>query len=570
MSDAIIDFLAHARLREGETRIPCPACSPDRKGFNQKEPCLSVNKDCDGKLVFHCWHCDAKGVYRPPGLASLGQPERRDRTFRRSSSSARRWLNGRGISDKTIDEQKIRGSSFGMIPAVAFPYRGGFKIQGIERDQRGKWPRRIQGTLDSMMGSDRLDHSLSTLVICEGETDYLSLVEAGVKNALSVPHGAVNPGTEDGGAKLAFLSNDFDLFKGKTRVILALDGDASGDAMAELLARRIGKARCYRVAYPDGYKDANEILVGIGPDTLKQIIEDAAPYHIPGLAGPKDYAQDLMRFRRGEIGQGYDTGIKGLDRLFTMAPGCVTVVTGHPGSGKSELVDWFHFWAMERHGWPIGAWSSENPPHMHVAKFLQKKLGCSFLSMSDEEIERGMDWLEGKLAILNQDEDPTIESILERMSAAVLRHGIRSCVIDPFNEILLAGTQREDKEIAELLGKVTRWAKSHDCHVFFVAHPRNLPPDEIPKGHHIAGGAPWRAKADFGLTMHRPADSLHSEVHIWKVRHSHLGQVGNVEVRFDAKTGHFHDPNAEIPFEERQPRYSLWDGDEDDRGFNIN
>ncbi|NDG35866.1 MAG: toprim domain-containing protein, partial [Betaproteobacteria bacterium] len=128
-------------------------------------------------------------------------------------------------------------------------------IQGIERDQRGKWPRRIQGTLDSMMGSDRLDHSLSTLVICEGETDYLSLVEAGVKNALSVPHGAVNPGTEDGGAKLAFLSNDFDLFKGKTRVILALDGDAPGDAMAELLARRIGKARCYRVAYPDGYKD---------------------------------------------------------------------------------------------------------------------------------------------------------------------------------------------------------------------------------------------------------------------------------------------------------------------------
>ncbi|KAM7262519.1 hypothetical protein ACFE04_000202 [Oxalis oulophora] len=51
-----------------------------------------------------------------------------------------------------------------------------------------------------------------------------------------------------------------------SRIILAIDGDAAGQALAEELARRLGKERCWRVKWPkknddEHCKDANEKFV---------------------------------------------------------------------------------------------------------------------------------------------------------------------------------------------------------------------------------------------------------------------------------------------------------------------
>ncbi|KAJ0083192.1 hypothetical protein Patl1_11533 [Pistacia atlantica] len=49
-------------------------------------------------------------------------------------------------------------------------------------------------------------------------------------------------------------------------IILATDGDLPGQALAEELARRLGKERCWRVKWPKSYevnhfKDANEAVI---------------------------------------------------------------------------------------------------------------------------------------------------------------------------------------------------------------------------------------------------------------------------------------------------------------------
>jgi hypothetical protein len=67
------------------------------------------------------------------------------------------------------------------------------------------------------------------------------------------------------------------------RVILAVDGDAPGRALAEELARRIGKAKCWRVEWPAlgdaPRKDANEVLVEDGANVLRECVAAAKPYH---------------------------------------------------------------------------------------------------------------------------------------------------------------------------------------------------------------------------------------------------------------------------------------------------
>ena len=50
------------------------------------------------------------------------------------------------------------------------------------------------------------------------------------------------------------------------RIIIATDADSAGQAMAEEIARRIGKDRCFKIEFPEGCKDANDVLVKLGKD----------------------------------------------------------------------------------------------------------------------------------------------------------------------------------------------------------------------------------------------------------------------------------------------------------------
>ena len=81
--------------------------------------------------------------------------------------------------------------------------------------------------------------------------------------------------------------------------MLATDNDEPGQALAEELARRLGRERCWRVRFPTGdldpaaplsdapppgfRKDANDVLLNDGPEALQALIDKADPYPIRGL-----------------------------------------------------------------------------------------------------------------------------------------------------------------------------------------------------------------------------------------------------------------------------------------------
>ena len=95
------------------------------------------------------------------------------------------------------------------------------------------------------------------LIICEGEIDALSLLEAGYDSSVSVPNGAVmkvseasvNPEEDN---KFKFLWNAKKQIDAAAKILIATDADDAGQAMAEEIARRIGKDKVYKVHYPEG------------------------------------------------------------------------------------------------------------------------------------------------------------------------------------------------------------------------------------------------------------------------------------------------------------------------------
>ena len=61
-----------------------------------------------------------------------------------------------------------------------------------------------------------------------------------------------------------------------------------------------------------------------------------------------------------------------VDELYTIVEGQLTVVTGHPSSGKSEFIDQIMVNLAEERGWKFAVCSFENEPRLHIAKLISK------------------------------------------------------------------------------------------------------------------------------------------------------------------------------------------------------
>ena len=239
--------------------------------------------------------------------------------------------------------------------------------------------------------------------------------------------------------------------------------------------------------------------------------------------------------------------------MFTVALGQLTVVTGVPGSGKSEFIDQLMVNLAEREGWKFAVASFENPPDLHICKLAEKKSRKSIFDernkMSKQELQDSLKFVDDHFLFLEQKggDLTTIDNILDRLAQACLR-GIKGVVIDPYNYIVQdAGSDdNEHQFINQLLTKLCSFAKAYQIHIWMVAHPAKMQTNTdgftaVPKGMNISGSAAWFAKADLGVTVHRVGDI--SEIHVWKCRFKWIGSVGMTRLKYDRQTGLYSERN---------------------------
>lgn len=70
-----------------------------------------------------------------------------------------------------------------------------------------------------------------------------------------------------------------------------------------------------------------------------------------------------------------------------------------------------------------------------------------------------------------------------------------------------------------LFSQVKRFAQHHECHVWFVAHPRQMRDwkGEAPNLYDISGSAHFINKADCGIVVHRNRDEANGPLNMAKV-----------------------------------------------------
>ena len=539
--------------RQGSFKMQCPKCGGRTD--------LSVNTE---KRAYQCHKakCDFKGYLQNDPRPVQWQkkeyfkPEFEDKGL---NEKAEEFFKQRGIDLEIVTRNKITVEK----GALAFPYmyEGEVVMVKYRAPKKKFWvtknPRKVFYNADTIYGEE----NAKVITVCEGEMDCLALQCVGV-SAVSVPCGAPAINATSFSDIDESFRNSGQIFDGIEKIILATDADAPGRKLEEELARRFGKERCWRVVWPDGCKDANQVLMEHGKDMLIECIDNAQPYPVDGIYNVMGFRDKLMNLYEHGLPKSYSTGSFALDHYYTVMPGELTVITGIPGHGKSSFVEWLMINLIKEHKFRFGLFTPEHEPvETHIARLAELIDGKPFskdvpenLRMSQEGIDQAVELLEEHCHYVIPDAlNRKIDDILDLAKVLVAREGIKGLIVDPWNEISMDEMGNSETHfIREALGKLRRFARSHQVAIWIVAHPAKQYKDKAtgaykpPNLYDISGSSRWRDMCDNGICIFRKAenegDDRHSvEIHVGKIKHKYVGQIGKCDMRYEYNSGRFTD-----------------------------
>lgn len=457
------------------------------------------------------------------------------------------WLSGRGL-DPTLAEK------FGLESVMrdgkcwlSVPYtHGGEVLNHKYRLTSEKDHRMDPGAPLALWNADCLNDpkvrdGQAPVVITEGEWDAMAVIQSGFPFAVSVPGGAPAAPTADldNAKRYDWVDRHASELSGVREFVIASDDDQAGYNLRSDLVALLGADRCRFVEYPFPCKDLNEVLAEYGPEKVNECVMLAKPFPVQGLYALDDFPE------KGEV-RSFPIGVPAIDEMIRIVPGTLTVLTGYANMGKSTLMNAIIGSAMQEFPVCVASFETDVKPILRDGlRLAMARCGKHELDRINPEID---DLIRNRLRIISQTVDEDMEmdldKFLELCRVAVVRHGVKMIVLDPWNE--LEHKRRRDESETEYIGRairaIKRFAKQNDVAFWLVAHPAKPVPGlkTIPGLYDISGSANFANKADYGLTYHRTSfDRNEAKIIINKVRMGLPGKRGEVNVTFDFRTSEF-------------------------------
>lgn len=393
----------------------------------------------------------------------------------------------------------------------------------------------------ALFNAEALDNT-DECVLCRDGDDVSALLGAGVVGAVTVT----------GGGWLKVLGDNSDRLSRLRKITLALPNGP----MREEIARRLGRHRVYTIDKPIREIDA-------GGDALAVIsaLAEAEPYPIEGIVNVREGM--LIDHSRRPAPTTMTTGTMATDKVVKLpTEGRLIIVTGYPASGKTSWCRFVMVHTAMNHKRRWCVFSPESQPweefavqvaEVYIDKPFWPVNGLPM--MSDTEIKAAERWLGDKVVMLVCDaeaEAPTLDWLLARLTACVLRNGTTDFLIDPWNEVRQdRGDMSETDFIGASLQRLKAFGLRHGCNIWVVAHPakpmtaKDGSIRKSPGPYDISSSAHWFNKADVGLTVHAPERGL-SELWAWKLRFRRFGEKnGRGIMVHNAITGRYSDTDEE-------------------------
>lgn len=395
------------------------------------------------------------------------------------------YFEQRKISRETLDALDVRQDSEGNAVfnyydtndvLTMVKYKPSHKVQ---HGQAKCWCQQNSDTAPLLFNMNRINVN-SPLLICEGEPDCLSAIEAGFKNAVSVPLGSSN---------LHWIDENLEWLDQFESIIICADNDDAGVKMQKECVPRLGSWRTKVVdipAIPIGNtgrvtKDLNEILYICGKDKVLELILDAKDSPVPSVADLSDVEPTEY-----EDVDGVTTGLKAIDdELMRLFFGTLTIVSGQPGSGKSSLLTQLACNSLDN---DIGTWlfSGELPNGVEKSWFNYifagprnitdaiSRRGNPYKKISTTTLAEINKTYKGRWHIYRDDYDNTLDKLIASMTDTVRKYGARCLILDNFMCIDTETSEEELRSQTDTIKKLIEFAKKYQVAVILVCHPRKM------------------------------------------------------------------------------------------------
>lgn len=395
------------------------------------------------------------------------------------------YFEQRKISRETLDALDVRQDSEGNVVfnyydtndvLTMVKYKPSHKIQ---HGQAKCWCQQNSDTAPLLFNMNRINVN-SPLLICEGEPDCLSAIEAGFKNAVSVPLGSSN---------LHWIDENLEWLDQFESIIICADNDDAGVKMQKECVPRLGSWRTKVVdipAIPIGNtgrvtKDLNEILYVCGKDKVLELILDAKDSPVPSVADLSDVEPTEY-----EDVDGVTTGLKAIDdELMRLFFGTLAIVSGQPGSGKSSLLTQLACNSLDN---DISTWlfSGELPNGVEKSWFNYifagprnitdaiSRRGNPYKKISTTTLAEINKTYKGRWHIYRDDYDNTLDKLIASMTDTVRKYGARCLILDNFMCIDTETSEEELRSQTDTIKKLIEFAKKYQVAVILVCHPRKM------------------------------------------------------------------------------------------------
>lgn len=441
----------------------------------------------------------------------------RFRTFaakhKESTSKAIEYMQSRGISEKVCKEYEIT-SKDGQDNVIVFPfyneknelkfikYRNAEFQKGISKGSK-EWCE--ADCMPILFGMNHCSEG-GQLIITEGQIDSLSVIQAGLSNAVSVPTGA-NGST--------WVPHCYDWVQKFDEIVIFGDCEKGKITLTEMIQSRFSnmKIRIVRVEDYQGYKDANEILQNEGSDAVVRAVSNAET-----VLSERVIDMASVEYKNFDEIPRIPTGFEELDRVLKggFMFGTVVLLTGQRGNGKSTIGSQFVCEALKA-GHNAFMYSGELP-NFWVKDWINVQL-FGKQRLTNSEIEQCENFYRGRLYLYNADiiETDEMDDLLKVVEDTIIKKDIKFVLLD---NLMTALESDYDETLyrkqSNFVGRLAKLSKALQVVIVLIAHPRKRANGGkyVFENDDVSGSGDITNKVDTIMSYDKPKESdLISENH---------------------------------------------------------
>lgn len=428
------------------------------------------------------------------------------------------------------------------------------------RDKNKEWYE--ADTMPILFGMDQAKDFSKPLIITEGQLDSLSVAEAGIENAVSVPTGA---------SGFTWFSYSLLWLRQFKEIVVFGDCEHGHITLIDGISSRLQNTdiliRCVRPCDYLGEKDANDILRKYGPMAVRFAVEHA---ELPKLTNVKQLA-DVQSVDINKLDK-IKTGIDDLDRCIRgMAMGQLVILTGKRGEGKSTFMSQIAAEALNQNrsvfiysgelaDFHFKRWLNYQLAGRRHLKDYQDQFGETNYLLPEEtdkaisEWYRDRAWLYDNNAIVDGTEEEWLPDTIERV---IQQHNVQLVCIDNLMTAMERVAEQTNLYLAQsnFVGRLKAIAMKYSVVIILVAHPRKANANEsLDDNDLVAGSSDITNKADIVIKYSRCDQEEYGCDSLIKVTKNRI--MGTLRTRNeDAVRVHYSDATKRITGDSQNEQY---------------